>query len=247
MYMLPISDERPHSGPALRPRNAASHDIHFKYRSFQVKTILKALSLAAIIAASAPLALASSITIESYGANISSGTNANTSTPNTAPADAGNTVMTYAGGTTYDIPTVAPWASLGGNSSWISFNPGTWVGGPVDDGGTITVLADDTTSVMLNGVVIAPQAPAVPATNCTQGQPNCVFAATYNLSGFVNGTNTLTFVVAQDFGSATGLDFLGTVTGTNSNAGTTPEPSSLFLLGSGLLTVVGVARRKLKA
>ena len=103
-------------------------------------------------------------------------------------------------------------------------------------------MADDTTSVYLNGKLIAAAAAADPATACTVGKPNCVTPATYTLSGFVNGINYLGFVVNQDFGSATGLDFVGSV-----NTLPTPEPSSLMLLGSGLLGGAGSLLRRKRA
>lgn len=60
-------------------------------------------------------------------------------------------------------------------------------------------------------------------------------------SGFRAGINTLDFMV-DNGGGPTGLivEISGTASG-----GTTPEPSSLLLTGSGLLTLVGVFRRKL--
>jgi hypothetical protein len=54
------------------------------------------------------------------------------------------------------------------------------------------------------------------------------------------GTNTLTIVDWQSSGSAAGVDFAGSLT-------ETPEPSSLLLLGTGLLGLAFVAFRKAKS
>jgi hypothetical protein len=71
------------------------------------------------------------------------------------------------------------------------------------------------------------------------------FSATIQ-SWFVTGTNTLTFDVHND-GSSCGCQnptgLLVQISGTVSS--TTPEPSSLLLMGSGVLGLAGVVRRKL--
>jgi len=166
------------------------------------------------------------------------------------------------GAATYNIGTGGGvWAGPIGTSSWVSFNPNTYPGGGVTppngtynyydaftaaagDIGSITVLADDTTSVYLNGFLIAPSAPIIsdPAVPCTIGTPNCATYATYVLpqSDFLNGTNVLSFGVQQAFGAATGLDFEATI-------GPTPEPSSILMLGTGLLSAAGMVRRRIKA
>ena len=56
------------------------------------------------------------------------------------------------------------------------------------------------------------------------------------------GSNSLVFTFRQD-PAFWGLDDVSVV----NRGGTTPEPSSLLLLGSGLLAVGGVVRRKLRA
>lgn len=181
------------------------------------------------------------------------------------PAGVSNTAMVYGGtpSTTYDLPATSPWAPALSNSSWISYNPNTNPGGSVTapngiytytttftdstgstSGGTITVLADDTTNVLMNGIVIAPASGAGAAAACAATTPDCTMPVTYTLtsSDFVNGLNTLSFAVDQEFGYATGLDFDATV-----NTAVTPEPSSILLLGTGLLGVAGVVRRRFHA
>jgi hypothetical protein len=165
-----------------------------------------------------------------------------------------------AGTQTFDLNTDGVWAGPIGASSWISFNPFTDPNGfytapngqytyfdyftaAAGDTGSITVLADDTTSVYLNGIQITPIAPITTMGDCTFGTPNCTQQAMYALPSvdFVNGQNLLSFGVEQLYGGGTGLDFEATVNTA------TPEPSSVFMLGAGLLSAAGMVRRRIKA
>jgi hypothetical protein len=174
----------------------------------------------------------------------------------TAPFTPGSTSATAA------IPPNAGWAAAGSAgatpvlSQWVSFEAGTGAGptlvapngtysyftsftASANDSGSIYVLADDTTDVYMNGHLLQ-AADTGPNSTCQTGPPNCVTPWLVTLSDFVNGTNVLEFDVNQTNVDSTGLDFYGTV-----QTAATPEPGSFILLGSGLLGVAGVIRRRL--
>lgn len=169
------------------------------------------------------------------------------------------------GSATQDIVGNSAWAAPLAGSSWISYadtgatnDPGFVV---VPNGTAVTfsqtfnlsgsvssawldVLADDTTSVWINGTEIAsanlggsyPTCSSLPI-GCltgTEGMFNTAQLAPY----LVDGTNTISFVVYQEAGSSYGLDYSGAVV-------TTPEPGSLMLLSSSLFGLAAIGRRKL--
>jgi PEP-CTERM motif len=123
--------------------------------------------------------------------------------------------------------------------------------------GIINAMADDTTEVDLTnsgGTVVLIAAGALLGDgHCAGGVPNCLLAASKALT-LLPGINTLTFIVQQagtgpsggTGASGTdpmGLDFSGTLTGTPITT-PTPEPSSLVLLGSGLISAAGMMFRR---
>jgi hypothetical protein len=165
-------------------------------------------------------------------------------------------------GATQAIVGNAAWAAPLAGSSWISF---TTTGDTsnsnfytVPNGtavtfeqkftlnGTITsafldVLADDTTSVVINGnTLYAPNLNGSYPT-CSSIEIGCltstegVFNTAQLLPYLIDGVNTLDFTVYQKAGSSFGLDYGGTISSTGDRNVNTPEPGLLGLLGAGLL------------
>ena len=201
---------------------------------------------------------ADTILLGSYGTGA-----ANSGVINTAVLYSATTSTVNTGSTiTYDISPDAIWHAALPNSSYISFDPGTGPGGsfvaPNGDYfytvaftltsqmassgvGTISVLADDTVAVALNGGLLLAAAGPKGASNdyvhCSNTGPNCITPTTVSLTGLVAGTNVLTFDVKQVNLAQEGLDFTGFIS-------QVPEPASLALFGIGLFGTVILMRRR---
>ena len=174
---------------------------------------------------------------------------------------AANSGQTSSNGTTYAIAPNSVWAPAFAGSSWVSFgstgntsNPGFYVvangttvsffdvfnvsGTP--DGGTLSVMADDSAGVLLNGVALVGEASTTgnKYVRCSDFGIGCVKPTTFDLPGsdLHTGLNTLEFQVSQRHGSSYGLDYAGSV----SDPVATPEPASVSLMAFGLMMLTGL-------
>jgi PEP-CTERM motif len=162
------------------------------------------------------------------------------------------------------------WAQAIGSSSWVSYEASgpddpnspqnafyyytsTFTASPGTYAGSISVLADDTAEILLNGVIVVNFANISNDGHCAVGGngPTCGYYGqtadseyTVPLSLFLGSSNTLEIIEAQTGNGPAGVDFMG---GLNSaNVAATPEPGSLTLLGTGLGLLALVLFRKTK-
>lgn len=224
-----------------------------------MKKYSKLLTVSAVVLGGIVSAHASPILLGSYGSSALNPGFANTATiydPLNSAVNSGSTA-------TYDISAGSTWHAPTGNSSYVSYNAltgptssfvtpnGTYVytttfnisPSDVADLGTLTVLADDTVSVFLNNSLIlqsaGPMGPSNSYARCSDVGPNCITPFTFTFTGLTEGLNELTFDVKQVNGANEGLDFSGSLAGTDP----VPEPFTLALFGTGMLGLLGLSRR----
>lgn len=162
--------------------------------------------------------------------------------------DSANATPKSGGSSAFAITNNPAWLAAAAGYSWIGPDAGSATSS-TDAGGFYTytttfllndnsahdlfgsLAADNIATIYLNGVntgVVAPSFNSLTSFDITQG--------------FRQGVNTLQFVVqngngTNDTNGPTGLY-------TNASVSSTPEPSSLALMGTGLASIVGVVRKR---
>lgn len=161
---------------------------------------------------------------------------------------------------TYSISPGTTWAPALPGSTWVSYDPNSGpTGGETtfDANGyytyftsfnygfssavSLTLAADDTAAVFVNGVLLSPEGAIGGDSHCSDNIPDCRVGGGETLNfDLVAGFNEVSFVVFQSGSMFQGLDYAGTLT-------ETPEPNTLLLLGTGLLGSAGALFRKMRA
>jgi hypothetical protein len=226
------------------------------------KRVVKFGAVSLVVFAST-FALADTIQIGSYATGASAMGNTNTAV-NYAGFSAVSTTPMTGTNSSFMLSPGSSWGSALANSTWVGEAANAGPVGTVNPAlgyytftttftalsssaysGMLSLMADDTAEVLLNGTVLVPfGTTSASDTHCASGMPSCTVADTVTLGGLnlLSGTNanTLTFIVHQAGninsvgGDPSGLDFDATL-----SSGSVPEPSTLALMALGMAAIGG--------
>jgi len=225
----------------------------------------------AVLAASSAIASADTIQLGSFATGAASLGDANTAM-NYAGYNPASTPPSVGTATTYALAPSTIWAAPVANSTWVGYAP---TAGPVGTSnpafgyytftttftalssgpysGSLSIMADDTAEILLNGAVVMPFEALGSDIHCADSDPTCLMADTFSLTNIslLSGVdaNTLTFIVQQagtgptgGINDPSGVDFDATL-----SPSAVPEPAALILLGTGLIGFTGAMLRRRRA
>jgi hypothetical protein len=224
--------------------------------------------LGATLSLSAPFALADSLTLGSFASGSTAAalgfTSSQTAMNYAGYTSSAPTSLTNGTANTFALQTNGIWGTIANsNASWvgISASASPFSGGTSPAlgyyqfsttfnaagglyAGNLSILADDTAEIFLNGVLIRGFTSLGSDARCADTGISCINATDIPLSAITlnNGANTLTFVVEQAGvianGDPSGITFQAAI------RSITPEPNSFLLFGTGLLGAAGLYLRR---